>query len=130
MKVLRLALVVFALSFVSAAFSQTSIDFQVMEHDFGNVPAGTDTLWVDFKFKNSGMEPFTISDVRTSCDCTLAEWPKEAIQPGKSGVIRGGFKIEGKNGRFDKSIIIFGNTTPATTILTLLGNIVPSTGTK
>lgn len=122
---LRILLVLVAFSLVSSSYAQTNIDFPVMEHDFGNVPPGKDTLWYDFKFVNTGMEPFMISDVRTSCDCTLAEWPKEAVQPGKTAVIRGGFKIEDKNGRFDKSIIIFGNTTPATTILTIKGNIVP-----
>lgn len=104
-------------------YSQANFNFEKTDHNFGDVPAGKDTLWYDFKFSNTGSEPLQISDVRTSCDCTLAEWPKEAIQPGKSAIIRGGFKIEGKNGRFEKSIIIFANTVPAMTMLNITGNV-------
>lgn len=122
-KIITSAVFVFAFAF--AAYSQANLEFEKMVHDFGDVPSGKDTLWTEFKFKNTGSEALSISDVRTSCDCTLAEWPKEAIQPGKSAVIKGGFKIEGKDGRFEKQIIIFGNTTPAMTIIDLKGNVVP-----
>jgi hypothetical protein len=104
--------------------------FVLTDHDFGNIPEGKDTVWYEFEFKNTGSEPLYISDVRTSCDCTLAEWPKDPIQPGKSGVIRGGYKIEGKMGEFDKSIIIFANTTPATNILNIKGKIVPKNNSE
>ena len=91
----------------------------------GTVKAGNDTLWVDFKFTNDGTEPLIISDVKTSCDCTLANWPKTAIQPGASSIIKGGFKIEGKSDTFTKNIIIMANTMPGTTFLTIKGFITP-----
>ena len=115
-------LFVFAMS-VNTVFGQ-NFKFEKETHDFGVVKAGKDTLWVDFKFTNTGTEPLIISDVKTSCDCTLANWPKTAIQPGKSGIIKGGFKIEGKSDSFNKNIIIFANTMPGTTILTMKGLIV------
>lgn len=118
------ALFIILLAFAFKGYSQANFNFEKTDHHFGDVPAGKDTLWCEFKFTNTGSEPLIISDVRTSCDCTLAEWPKEGIQPGKCAIIRGGFKIEGKNGAFDKSIIIFANTQPATTILNMTGNVV------
>jgi hypothetical protein len=120
-KIVFLLAVVF--SFAFSAYSQASFTFEKTDHNFPDVAAGSDTLWYDFKFTNTGSEALQISDVRTSCDCTLAEWPKDVIQPGKSAVIKGGFKIEGKNGRFEKSIIIFANTVPAMTMLNLTGNV-------
>ncbi|MBX9853090.1 MAG: DUF1573 domain-containing protein [Cytophagaceae bacterium] len=114
---------VFALLSSLSAFAQANFAFEKTDHDFGTVAAGDDTLWVDFKFTNTGSEALSISDVRTSCDCTLAEWPKEPVQPGKSAIIRGGFKIKDKTGRFEKSIIIFANTVPAMTMLNLTGNV-------
>ncbi|HWZ23602.1 MAG TPA: DUF1573 domain-containing protein [Cytophagaceae bacterium] len=108
---------------LTIAFGQ-NFKFEKEIHDFGVVKAGKDTLWVDFKFINDGSEPLKISDVKTSCDCTLANWPKTEIQPGKSAVIKGGFKIEGKSDSFNKNIIIFANTMPGTTILTMKGLIV------
>ncbi len=109
---------------LSTGFGQ-NFKFEKETHDFGVVKAGKDTIWVDFKFTNDGSEPLIISDVKTSCDCTLAIWPKTAIQPGKSGIIKGGFKIEGKIESFSKNIIIFANTMPGTTILTIKGLIIP-----
>ena len=116
------------LFFVLTGFTPVSgqnFKFEKTTHDFGVVKSGKDTLWVDFKFTNDGSEPLLISDVKTSCDCTLANWPKTAIQPGQSGVIKGGFKIEGKSDAFTKNIIIIANTMPGTTFLTMKGLIVP-----
>lgn len=115
--------IVFMLGMVFTVSAQANFEFDKTEHDFGTVSEGKDTLWIEFRFTNTGNEPLFISDVRTSCDCTLAEWPKDPVQPGKTGVIKGGFKIEGKTGPFDKSIIIFANTTPATTMLGIKGTI-------
>lgn len=106
--------------------AQANFKFEKTEHNFGTVTEGKDTLWCEFKFVNNGDEPLLISDVKTSCECTLAEWPKHSIAPGKSAYIRGGFKIEGKSGLFSKNIILIANTTPATTILTMKGQIVPA----
>ncbi|MDB5274613.1 MAG: hypothetical protein JWO58_2980 [Chitinophagaceae bacterium] len=121
-KIFVLTLLLFAIgSGVSKA--QASFSFEHTAHDFGVVKPGTDTLWCDFVFVNKGSEPLEITSVKTSCDCTLAKWPKTAIQPGKKATIKGGFKIEGKSGPFDKSIIIIANTSPATTFLTITGDI-------
>ncbi|MDF2455781.1 MAG: hypothetical protein K0R51_1774 [Cytophagaceae bacterium] len=111
------------LAITSVSYAQASFSFEQTSHDFGVIKPGNDTIWYDFAFVNKGTDPLEIASVKTSCDCTLAQWPKTAIQPGKKAVIRGGFKIEGKSGPFDKSIIIIANTSPATTFLTLTGDI-------
>lgn len=121
-KVLSLTFLLY-LSFIGVSHAQASFSFEHAAHDFGTVKPGTDTLWYDFVFTNKGSDPLEINSVKTSCDCTLAQWPKTAIQPGKKAIIRGGFKIEGKSGPFDKSIIIIANTSPATTFLTITGDI-------
>jgi len=114
----------FLIGFALASNAQADMSFKEVSHDFGQVKAGKDTLWYNFTFTNTGNEPLQINDVKTSCDCTLAEWPKGPIQPGKSAVVRGGFKLENKSGSFVKSVIITANTAPATTILTIKGDIV------
>jgi hypothetical protein len=125
MNSLRKAFVLFTLvfAFISAAYSQANFNFEKTDHNFGDVPGGNDTIWVEFKFTNNGSEALEISQVNTSCDCTLAEWPKNPVQPGKSAIIKGGYKIADKEGRFEKSIIIFANTIPAMTMLNITGNV-------
>jgi len=121
-KVLSLAFLL-SLAFTGFSHAQATFSFEQTAHDFGTIKPGKDTLWYDFVFINKGTEPLEIASVKTSCDCTLAQWPKTAIQPGKKATIKGGFKIEGKSGPFDKSIIIIANTSPATTFLTITGDI-------
>lgn len=116
-------LTVFAFSCVFYSNAQADIQFKEMGHDFGTVQAGTDTLWYNFSFTNTGNEPLLIQDVKTSCDCTLAQWPKTPIAPGKTAIIRGGFKIADKSGPFEKALYITTNTLPAITILSLKGKI-------
>lgn len=122
---LRIYLIaVFVFSCVFYSNAQADIQFKESGHDFGTIKAGTDTLWYNFSFTNTGNEPLQIQDVKTSCDCTLAQWPKTPIMPGKTAIVRGGFKIENKSGVFEKNIIVITNTSPATTILSIKGNII------
>jgi hypothetical protein len=114
----------FTLLFSQLAYSQAELFVKETSYDFGKIKPGKDTLWHTFEIKNVGNEPMQISDVKTSCDCTLADWPKGPIAPGKTAVVKGGFKIEGKSGKFEKNIILFTNTAPAVTILTLKGEII------
>jgi hypothetical protein len=126
MKKVVFATAIFALmAGLTDSFGQ-NFKFDKTTHDFGTIKAGKDTVWTEFKFTNDGSEPLIISDVKTSCDCTLAKWPKTAIQPGQSAIIKGGYKLEGKSDDFVKNIIIMANTMPGTTFLTIKGVIVPN----
>lgn len=62
------------------------ISFDQNMYDFGTVANG-ETARHDFKFINTGKKPLTISDVKAQCACTTAEWPKEPIEGGQSGII-------------------------------------------
>ncbi len=41
-----------------------------------------------FKFENTGNKPLIISNVQTTCGCTVPAWPKEAIAPGTKQEIK------------------------------------------
>jgi hypothetical protein len=105
------------------ANAQADISFEKMNHDFGAVKHGNDTIWYSFKFKNDSKEPLVISNIETACDCTLAKWPKTPVLPGRSGIIQGGYKLKGKSGVFNKTLTIMANTLPATTTITIMGVI-------
>lgn len=121
---IRITLLFFVcIALIFTAQAQADMNFKQTSYDFGNVKPGSDTLWHSFTFTNTGNEALQIQDVKTSCDCTLAEWPKGLIQPGKSAVVRAGFKLANKSGSFEKSVIIIANTSPATSIVTIKGAI-------
>ena len=73
-----------------AAQAQAKIEFKSDTIDYGEIAKGSDGVRV-FEFTNTGSEPLIISDVKSSCGCTVPEKPKDPIAPGKNGQ-RGGFR--------------------------------------
>jgi len=67
--------------------TQDSIKFEKILHDYGTIVQGADGN-CEFKFTNSGKAPLILSNVQASCGCTVPEWPKEPIMPGKSSSIK------------------------------------------
>jgi hypothetical protein len=105
----------------------TSISFENPTYDWGKVNDGDKVTHV-FKFTNTGENPLIISDAKGSCGCTVPEWPKEPIAPGKKGEIKVVFDSKGKGskeGKMDsKKVTITANTDPVNTYLTIQGMIV------
>lgn len=99
------------------------IEFTSNEHDFGAIPQNIPAVHV-FEFTNNGKEPLVLSNVKGSCQCTVPEWPKEPILPGKSATIKASFNAKNL-GKFRKSITVSSNTTPATNVLYIKGDVIP-----
>jgi len=125
-------MITIVLVFISATgFSQAktngvknSIVFGKIIHDYGTIVQGTDGK-CEFKFTNKGKTPLVLSNVTSSCGCTVPIWPKEPIQPGKSGTIK--VKYDTKRiGTFNKSVTVISNATNSTVILRIKGNVTPT----
>lgn len=87
----------------------TTIQWIDSAKDFGQITEGQ-KLEVAFRFKNSGDKPLIIQGVQPSCGCTVADYPKEPIAPGKEGVIKGVFDSAGKPGVNTKTMTVLANT--------------------
>ena len=105
----------------------TSISFAEESFNFGTVTAGEKVKHV-FKFKNTGNEPLILSDVRTTCGCTVPTWPREPIAPGKSGEIVVQFDSNGKSGAQSRRVTIVANTNPPETFVSIEGEVAPAAG--
>jgi hypothetical protein len=90
--------------------------------DFGKIAQG-EKVNHEFKFKNTGKTPLIISNATATCGCTVPEFPKEPVLPGKEGVIKVTFNSEGKEGMQDKVITVNSNANPATTSVHLVGDV-------
>ena len=90
---------------------------------FGEVTEGA-IVKHSFTFKNSGNQPLLISDVRTTCGCTVPEWNRSPIPSGASDKINVTFNTEGKQDAQVKKITIIANTFPAETELVLRGVVI------
>ncbi len=84
-----------------------NITFVHKHHDIGAVFEGSE-LSFDFAFTNTGNEPLLISNVRTSCHCTIASFPNKPILPGESKAIT--LKLDTKMiGQFTKVVAVYTN---------------------
>lgn len=87
------------------------LTFDEMTHDFGEIVQGEKVEYA-FKFTNTGNKDLLITEASSSCGCTVPEWPKEPVRPGKSGYMKVVFNSEGKEGFTEKEITIRANTNP------------------
>lgn len=72
----------------SFAQSGPKIEFKEETINYGEVEKGKDDGIRVFEFTNTGDQPLIIKNAKSSCGCTVPEWPKEPIQPGKKGYIK------------------------------------------
>ena len=99
-----------------------SFKFEQELHDFGTIMQG-ETVSYPFIFKNVGKSDLIISDVSTSCGCTVPSFPKNPIHPGQDGTIKVTFNSAGKHGFQNKNIVIVANTQPNTLILRIKAEV-------
>lgn len=67
--------------------NDASIGFNKEKHDFGTIAYKKEAACT-FEFSNTGKSVLIIYDVKTSCGCTVPEWTKEPILPGKKGLLK------------------------------------------
>lgn len=103
------------------------ITFEEEVFDFGSAAEG-DIVTHNYQFTNSGKVPLIISDARSTCGCTVPEWPKGAIAPGESGQVRVKFNTTNRPGTQRKPVTITANTYPGTTKIWLQGIVQPNSG--
>jgi len=105
------------------------ITFEKTTHDYGTLTKGGDGT-CEFKFKNTGVEPLILSNVTSSCGCTVPEWPREPIMKGKSASIKVKYDSN-RIGAINKTITVMSNAKEASVQLRIIGNVVEtSTGAQ
>ena len=83
-------IILFAAFFVGAlGFSQAKIEFKAKDNtiDYGIVNKDEDNGVRTFEFTNTGNAPLIISNVQSTCGCTVPTKPTDPILPGKTGKI-------------------------------------------
>lgn len=78
-----------------------------------------------FTFTNTGDAPLIISDIETSCGCTVVQFSEEPVMPGKTGEIKVAF-IPKKHtvGFISKSFVVTSNAKNNPEYLYLHGTVV------
>ena len=89
MKILLLLCAFFALNIAGFAQVGAKIEFLNKDNtvDFGTVSKETDSGIRTFEFRNTGDAPLIITNVQSTCGCTVPTKPTEPILPGMTGKI-------------------------------------------
>ncbi|MDC6367410.1 MULTISPECIES: DUF1573 domain-containing protein [Flavobacteriaceae] len=100
------------------------MSFEKSEHDFGAIEKGTPQQTI-FKFTNTGNAPLIITDAKSSCGCTVPEYPKNTpIAPGESGELLVKFNGSGQN-QVTKTITVTANTEKGSELLRIKAFVNP-----
>lgn len=109
-------------SATEASNKQAAIKFNKEEHDFGTLLQG-EVVTYSFHFTNTGNMPLIISEVGSSCGCTVGDYPREPIAPGKTGDIKVTYNSAGHHGFQSRFLTVMSNTNPAKTTLRIKGMV-------
>ncbi|MCF6284646.1 MAG: DUF1573 domain-containing protein [Candidatus Hydrogenedentes bacterium] len=94
--------------FVATAYAGPAIMSPAPVFDFGEMDNSQKVLH-DFVLKNVGDEPLEISNVKTSCGCTVAKLENKTLEPGEETKISATLNLKGKQGNQSKKITVFSN---------------------
>ena len=107
-RLLLLLTTIFCLS-CSTISAQAVLSFEKTSHNFGKF-AEEKPVTYKFVFSNKGDKPLVIHQAMSSCGCTIANYTKTPIEPGKKGEVNVTYNGKGKYpGRFKKAITIRSN---------------------
>ena len=100
------------------------IAFTESQYNFKEIYQG-DKVEHIFTFENTGTSDLVISNVQTTCGCTVPEWPRAAIKPGETEELKVIFNSRGKMGRQNKIITIVSNAVNNPERIKLQGVVLP-----
>jgi hypothetical protein len=100
------------------------IQFETTDHDFGTVVEGQKVSYT-YSVKNVGEAPLIIQNAQPSCGCTVPDWTKTPIPPGKTGFVKAEFDTHGKTGIQNKTITVTSNSWPKTAMIKFKAMVTP-----
>lgn len=98
------------------------IEFKTDTIDYGTIDKGADGLRV-FEFTNTGNAPLLISEVKSTCGCTVPKKPEGPIMPGQTGEISVKYDTSRVN-PIRKTITVISNADTPTVALKIKGEVV------
>ena len=113
---------------VNAQSKVAKIDFKSDTIDYGTIEKGANGVRV-FEFTNTGDAPLIISQVTSSCGCTIPKKPDGPILPGKTGQIEVKYDTN-RVSPIRKTVTVISNAETPTVALKIKGEVIDSNATN
>jgi hypothetical protein len=97
------------------------IKFNNLVHDYGNIYKGDNGVCT-FEFKNVGKADLILTNVNSSCGCTVPKWPREPISPGETSSIQVSYNTNSV-GAINKHVTVSTNTAEERITLSIKGSV-------
>jgi len=124
-----LILFVGLLSFGAMAQEKVAkIEFKTDTIDYGTIEKGSNGVRT-FEFTNTGNAPLIITDVKSTCGCTIPKKPDGPIMPGETGKIEVKYDTNRVN-PIRKTITVTSNADTPTIALKIKGEVIDSNKTS
>lgn len=98
------------------------ITFDSDLHDFGRITEG-ESISYSFHFRNTGDADLVLSGCSATCGCTVADYPRGRIAPGKEGYVTVTFNSQGKTGQQYQEVTVTSNAQPGRNILKITAQV-------
>lgn len=96
------------------SFDKTTMDFGTL--NIGDVKVGV------FTITNTGKKPLILDNVVSNCDCTVLDWSRAPIMPGKTTTIKATYTAK-NSGLISKWVTVMSNAETDRVILKLRGKV-------
>ena len=98
------------------------ITFDSDLHDFDRITSG-ESISYSFHFRNTGDADLVLSGCSATCGCTVADYPRGRIAPGKEGYVTVTFNSQGKTGQQYQEVTVTSNAQPGRHILKITAQV-------
>ncbi|MBF8457468.1 DUF1573 domain-containing protein [Kaistella sp. G5-32] len=102
----------------------TSVALSESSFEFGKIKKG-DHKEHTYEITNTGKNPLIISQVKPGCGCTVPDYTKDPIMPGKKGKITLKFDSSNFDGLVQKQAEVFANVEKSPMVITFSADIQP-----
>ena len=129
MKKLALIAILAFVGFNSAiAQKAAKMEFKSETLDYGEIKKGSDGVRV-FEFTNTGDIDLVITNVTSSCGCTIPKKPDGPVKPGESGKIEVKYDTR-RVGPIRKTVTVYSNAEEPTKALKIKGRVIDAEASK
>ncbi|WP_299368166.1 DUF1573 domain-containing protein [Winogradskyella sp.] len=104
------------------------IEFKTTVIDYGTIEKGSDGVRT-FEFTNTGNAPLVISNVKSTCGCTVPKKPEGPIMPGETGEIEVKYDTNRVN-YIRKTITVTSNAETEMVALKIKGRVIDPNNTS
>ncbi len=120
-KSLIVTLLAMSLAVVALAGTLASFKWNTTSQNLGKIPKDK-PVTITYEFTNSGKDPLKIMKVNVQCGCTVADYTKDAVLPGKSGFVKATFNAA-TVGTFNKTVTVESNASEGNVTLSFNGEV-------